>query len=492
MVRIFESKSAWDRVLVMIVTKLFIQVFLFMAFCLCCCPSFLTAAQVDNPRATFNDILGDYKGGFRFTRSEGGYLTTADQQGRIAVVPGGGSFFSDSHAYTQNIAQWSIPALKTEDNPVDLNLAVNIQPFESVFDKGARADNPSDFCSDELLTCAEYRRDWVYGMAVIGDELMVNAVKFYDAVGITDQTIIFGDKDDLATGGVRGWYSMAPRRRVANYISQIPVEWQTLLGGDVLMGNGLGMSINGTLSIGPSLYTINYADLSVSAPAAISTTEHLLYPKIGADPHLAVGLDLFPSPETGNWDVYNTRGVSTSMTDTNPIWTDLSKAQYGFIVPGSRTFAVIGSSSMHHSGGHYILGLGPRPLDDDDYAPYYWLFDINEILAATDSYTVMPYEYGPWQAPYDKDGDNALPTGASFDSTTGKLYVLLRKTYWVGEGQPVVLVYDVDIDRIDSTACSLDVSQCPHPDQCSLAGGQWINGWCESSGSKKALFKYTE
>ena len=389
------------------------------------------AAPTDSPRATGAQIFNNYQGAFRFWLNNGGNLTTAYQRGGIAVVPGGASFYSDGHVYGGAVAQFSTPILSTNSDPNQLNMAPVLQTYVTVYDKGTRRYEDGEFT-------------WLYGMyASSGGKLYVNAVNFYDTVGYRDMTLVFDNASTLATGPYSGYYGYADKRRLANYISPIPVEWQSILGGTHLMGNGAGMSVRTSYSNGPSLYAVNLADLT-GEPKEISATKWLEYP---------VGHELSSKslgyPTAGTWDQYNQQGYSSGYSQTNDMWTEIDAAQYGFIVPGTRTFAVIGHKSCLTSQCGYKITQsngnvcgGPCPYDPDDYHPYYWLFDLAEIVNATNSYDVEPYEYGELSVPYDTTGADGMPSGGTFDPTTGKLYILLQKAYkYSGQGAPVVLVY---------------------------------------------------
>ena len=85
----------------------------------------------------------------------------------------------------------------------------------------------------------------------------------------------------------------------------------------------------------------------------------------------------------------------------SPLWNFLSKARFGFIAPGTSTFVVLGETGGTRSGigykitqdnGNLCGGYCAYDHDDDDNA--FWLFDVNDILAADDVHLPRPYAFG--------------------------------------------------------------------------------------------------
>ena len=86
-------------------------------------------------------------------------------------------------------------------------------------------------------------------------------------------------------------------------------------------------------------------------------------------------------------DLFNEKG-------NNAVWTHLSQARFGFIVPGTSTYATFGSSGGHQSGVGYKLERpnanpcgGYCPQDPSDQYNYYWLWDMKDLLKACLLYT---------------------------------------------------------------------------------------------------------
>ena len=131
------------------------------------------------------------------------------------------------------------------------------------------------------------------------------------------------------------------------------------------------------------------------------------------------------------------------------LWNFLSRGVYGFVVPGTRTFAVFGSSGGVDSGIGYKITQNNGNLcggycayDAADYYNYYWFFDVDEILAATETYEPRPYAYGRWSVPFDDGGRHRI-IGGTFDPATMTLYLSLENAGQVGDYDrpPVILVF---------------------------------------------------
>lgn len=67
----------------------------------------------------------------------------------------------------------------------------------------------------------------------------------------------------------------------------------------------------------------------------------------------------------------------------------------------------------------------------DDESNAYWLFDVNDILAAHDVHLPRPYASGSWSLPFDEDGQHPI-IGGTFDSATSTLYLALGDAGQVG------------------------------------------------------------
>lgn len=390
------------------------------------------------PLISISDIDGAFTGAFKveYRSPNDGVdpdvpLRTGYANGRIAYSPASETIFIDSHRYSDAIAEFKIPSsLSRSSDAGNLPSAVVVQDFVTVIN---RASAPSSEGIDELG-----------GMAVINNELFVQAYDYYDAPALdVNTTLVMRDKNKLATSEVDGFFNLGGAGKTLNYLSPIPTQWQTLLKGNYLAGNGGGIPINGRLSIGPSLYAFDSTDFATKGSGDIQTKSWLSY-----------GLDKPLSTKPGEWDQYNKTGLNSNFAQSNRLWTQSSAAWFGFIPNGSRTFVVLGSSGMHNSGGGYKITQtngnvcgGPCPYEPLDRSPYYWLYDLKEIVSASSNATVLPYAYGEFNSRYVQQGDNGITgavSGGAYDPKSGKLLLLLKSaTDSFDQGSPVVSVYQM-------------------------------------------------
>jgi hypothetical protein len=140
---------------------------------------------------------------------------------------------------------------------------------------------------------------------------------------------------------------------------------------------------------------------------------------------------------------------------TNDLWTHLSRATFGMIIPDTRTYLTVG-----YSGGH-ISGVCYKCTQDDgtecggycaplanDYSQYYWLWDVNDMLAVKNGtkqpFDVRPYDYGILATPFESYAHQI--GGGDFDPASGLLYLTIQRadtaqgTY---ANPPVVVAYQI-------------------------------------------------
>ncbi|MEZ4223358.1 MAG: hypothetical protein R3B13_20600 [Polyangiaceae bacterium] len=365
-----------------------------------------------------------YEGALRLPASDFGISSLNYSQGPIAYDAKRKSIYIVGHDYQQAIAEFAVPALTNSTTLTDLKMAgAPTQTFASMLDRVG--SNPNAL-------------DKLGGMAVLeganGPELLVHAFEYYDApADNTQTTLVVRDPTQLGSSKVDGFYSFAGAAHTVGWISPIPNEWQSLLGGKVLTGGSSGWPIIGRLSVGPSAFVFDAADVvgNASPPGNVSTTALL-------DFSLNNPLDADLSNDSG----------------TNDLWTHLSRAAYGFIAPGTRTYVTLGSSGGHASGVCYKCTPsgasqpcgGYCSKDGSDYDNYFWFWDVNDLVkvkqGALQPHAVKPYAHGKFATPFSSKDIG----GGSFDPGSGLLYLTLQHAD-DGQGQynnpPVVLAYSI-------------------------------------------------
>lgn len=386
-----------------------------------------------------------YKGAFRIPADEFGGSSMNYSEGPIAYNAVNHSLFVIGHSHQQAIAEFAIPEPVISDNLLDLNMAGEpLQAFVEVL-------NQTPDGNPQLL-------DRIGGMYHHVDEtsqtLIVNAYEYYDApADNTLTTLLLDDPNDLANSTLQGYYNFeGGAGHTSGWISKIPLEWQGAVGSAYITGQSSGIPIIARTSVGPSAFSFSMDQLLNTA--GLIETQTLL------DFSLTNGL---------NNDLFNESG-------TNDVWTHLSRVVFGFIVPGTHTYATFGYSGGHGSGVCYKCTQdngnecgGYCTPDASDIYQYYWLWDMNDLMKVKsgqlESYDVLPYDYGEFSTPFE-NGYKQLG-GGSYDVETGDLYLTVQRAD-DQQGQysnpPVVLVYSTNlISAVDAYLEEEAISLYPNP-----------------------------
>ncbi len=371
--------------------------------------SSLTLASISN---------ADYVGAFALPATDFGESDLNFSQGPIEVHEG--SIFIVGHAHQQAIAEFSIPGLVNSTSIADLNIGTIVQPFSTILDRASGGNNQNI--------------DRVGGLDMVDGQLVVNTYEYYDApADNTDTTLVVRDPDDLAGSDVIGYHRIGGAARAAGWLTEVPLEWQNALGGTHLTGHSSGIPIHSRSSMGPSAFTFDGASLLSSESASAITTNNLL-----------------------SFDLSNRLADDLSNTSgTNDLWTHLSGARFGFIVPGTRTYMTVGSSGGHETGVGYKITQdsgrlcgGYCSVEAADNVNAYWMWDLNDLVAvrsgALQPHEVRPYEYGEFEQPFQAGSYINQIGGGSFDAETGTLYLsLLGANNTVGRyaNPPIIVAY---------------------------------------------------
>lgn len=375
----------------------------------------------------------EYAGGFKVPSGEYGVGSANYGEGVIALGAGGNSMFMVGQANQQAIGELSIPALVKSLNIADFKTATVIQGFSKVLSRPESGNIEGT--------------DLIAGMAYIDGKLVVNANVYYDGPGTsTKTTLVIKDASKLSTSAVGGYHSYTARAHASGWLSPVPAEWQSLVGGPFITGNSTGIAIVTRLSVGPSAFVFNpfSPDIASLSPSSIPVTKLLDY---SFENPIGIASSAMKDQNTY---IYNG-------DRTNGLWTIISEAVYGFVVPGTRTYMVVGHSGGMTSGVGYKITQdtgevcgGPCAYKASDYDNFYWLFDMNDLLKVKAgkiaSYSVVPYAYGRMSVPYAKNGYNAF-SGGTYDPAKGLLYVTLERGQvfeysWV----PTVVAFKVNAD----------------------------------------------
>jgi hypothetical protein len=377
-----------------------------------------TASNIPQGLSSVLDV--SYQGAFRVVAQ--GESMSDFAVGTLAYNPDNHSVFMAGHPYQNAVAEFAVPSLNPAiDTVAELPMATVLQPYVTILDKKTRGNDTN------LIT----------GMLYHQGCLIVNSEIWYDGSGANmDNTQVFMDANDLANSDYKGLFQIQEGAKAAGYMSQIPESAQTILGGEYLVGWASNNSIVSRYSLGPSLHTFAPSDI-VNAEASV-------------DVSIPVNTQMMFS--LSEQMVANSNGYTL---DVSPIWGILAKANYGFVIPDTPYFLVVGSHGGIHSGVGYkitqddgrLCGGGCTYEAADNYN-YFWLFDINDFASASAVHDIVPVSYGKWSHPFDKLGKYEV-LGATFDHDNEMLYISLGGAGQVGEYDVVPLVVAYHISSKD-------------------------------------------
>lgn len=382
-------------------------------------------------RPLFSIEALQYIGGFRVPRGENGVSSIAYSQGPITLGANGESLYVTGSVRDQSVAEITIPALVNSMNIENMNTASWVQPFSLALER-AQTGNPQNV-------------DRIGGMELVDGRLLVNGYEYYDAdVSVSHTTLVMSNAANLGGSTVHGFYSLQGGAHASQWISPIPQEWQSHLGGTHLAGSSSELAIATRSTIGPSAFAFNPvgSGMGTASPGSISTVAlqdfDMDHPLGSYEREIEVYRDY----------MYNT-------DRTNKLWTYLSTVGYGFIVPGTRTFLTIGSNGGLESGIGYKITQnngdvcgGPCAYDAEDYYNYYWLWDMNDWLEVRNGtrqpHEIMPYAHGKFVDGYPQTGFDRI-YGGTYDYSRGILYLALsRGDYTGGAPYPLIVAFQID------------------------------------------------
>jgi hypothetical protein len=390
------------------------------------------------PRVALSDLA--YVGSFRVP---GGNLGTQDYSSfdydgaGLAFDPARHGLFIMSHVYSQLTAEIGIPtpvAVTTQDL-AGLPTATLVQEF---------ADLTAGHRNDEGVGNGVS----ITGLMLYGGRLVGAVNGVYDAGG--QQTLThFTASGTLSTSDFHGLFHLAsdplPVRATAGYMTAIPDEWRSLLGGPALTGYGGGSIISGS-SLGPAAFAFDPAKLG--AVATVPTKPLSGYP--------------LAHPTLGTWG-----GAA------NPVYNMCTSCSGVIFPPGTRTVLVFGSTGLGVQGygeGTDDPSLDGKPTPDGSewvydpvisskgchaypYAAYVWAYDANDLAqvaaGAKQPWEVTPYASGTLTLPVDS-GENRI-NGAAYDPDTGRLYLSQAAGDRVAAYSSLPLIHVFQLPAIGST-----------------------------------------
>lgn len=392
-------------------------------------------------------LLGEdslvYRGAFRVPGGDGGGPSGghgyAYGGGALAFDPGRGSLFMVGHPYDQLVGELSVPEPVSSQQIGELPTAVVLQGLadlteghlNQIAEGGAAYDGAGGVIIGGLLPWEGSLVGAVYG--------------YYDAGYEAKRSHFTSGAGFSVAGDFAGMYQVGTRNPafVGGYMTPIPREWRSSLGGSALTGKCCVAIITRT-SMGPSASAFEPQDLGAETPAPAT---------------MLVG---YPSdhPTLGEWSNTETINLDYNMT------TEIN----GVVFPeNTRSVLFFGRQGLGvpcYGSGTSDRSLDRQPVpgapgdvycyDEAEhskgchaypYSSYVWAYDASELAlvhaGAKQPWQVRPYATWPLELPFATGGGRI--TGAAYDPATRRIFVSQHCAdpgggYFCG---PVVHVFEI-------------------------------------------------
>jgi hypothetical protein len=359
-----------------------------------------------------------YIGAFRVEAD--GESTSDYAVGALGFNPDNNSLFMAGHTQHSAIAEFEIPT-QLSFEPVAANIleAAVLQKYVKILNKKEIGNTTNK----------------INGILYHEQNLLVSSEIWYDGEARNrDNLQVFSNAQDIRSSGYKGMLQIEGAAKAAGYMFKVPNELTKKLGADYITGWASNYAIRSRYSQGPSLYGFSPEEAIDAVPSVTRTID-------------TKTLMVFPF---GEGKELNDR-YEDSSTYLSPLWGELAKAKYGFIIPSTTYFLAVGQHSGLHSGIGYKITQdngkecgGSCAYESSDIYNYYWIFDINDMLNADEPWEVSPISYGKWSHPYDRSGSRGI-LGGTFDEQSNTLYLSLEKAGQVGtyDRAPLILSYKI-------------------------------------------------
>lgn len=384
------------------------------------------------PLVEFNDL--EYLGGFRLPAAEVNGDSFSAGGDPIAFNPAANSLFIGTRA--GRLAEVSIPTPLPSTDATAMPFAVLLQPFTDPTEGHLSEVGPEFIALD--------------GLMVHNNRLIGTASNGYDANN-TQQISHYSRSLQLDQPSFSGWsrvWEAGKTGFVTGFMSLVPAEWQSRLGGPAITGQCCLSNIWRT-SYGPSSFAFDPAEVG---QATVDATAHVYYD----NDHKTLG----SWEETG--DAFGTTTQISGVAIIAGTRTALFFGRNGLGQPcyGNGT----SNQSLHGTYGSdgAMWCYDPSSSDKGQHAfPYryqIWAYDLNDFAAVRNGtkqpWEVVPYGVWPFELP------TAQPEfrlgGVGYDSERQLLYISQVKADQDGYGyRPVIHALHVAVGSAPSTVSAV-------------------------------------
>jgi hypothetical protein len=360
------------------------------------------AGAMSAPLVQGSDLV--YQGAFKLPHESIGGSSFDYGGTAVAFNPVRNSLFIVGHDWGQQVAEVTIPAIRSGDSWSNLSTAAVLQPFADATEGRMRT-----VAADPSIVVK------VGGLLPYKGALYLSAFIYYDGDGRQSLTHFVSGLDLSVKGDVLGPYQVGKLGAgfISGYFGLVPEEWQEALGGPVLNGQCCLPVISRT-SYGPSVFAIDPTKLGTTSPLPAVpliyyTGAHQLG-QYGAQSALFNG-----STEMGG--VVFPRGKRSVLFFGKQ---GLGPSCYG---EGTREMALAGTgpASDPYCYDPTYLSKGEHAFP---YSPYVWAYDAVD-LAAVKSGQRQPWDvkpYAVWSLEFPFPGAPRI-LGATYDPETGRIFV---------------------------------------------------------------------
>ena len=359
----------------------------------------------------------------------------------FAFNPINGSLFLNSHIYEQKTAEISIPQPVVSSSLSSLPTAKLIQNFADLTE-GHRTNIYANGAPN--LGNSTY----IGGLMVYGNKLIGDAYDYYDG-GHQAKLSHFSSSLTLSqTGDFQGMFTVGSMNPgfVAGYMTPIPSQWQSALGGPALTGQCC-IAIIGRSSLGPSAFVFNPDEIGVKNPVPATPVVYydLNHPSLGT----------WGNTTTANVN-YNMSTAITGVAFPQGTSSVLFFGRTGIGVPcyGSGTKdQTLDRQPVPGTNGAVMYCYDPdnssKGTHSYPYRAQVWAYDVQDLIAVKSGtknpWGITPYAVWDLNLPFHSASYDLV--GTAYDATTKKIYVAQSGADPGNSGMfqgPIIHVYQVN------------------------------------------------
>lgn len=365
----------------------------------------LRSVNAGNPAYKYWDFAAAYRGAFIFSDTDGNRPSNYTAWQRLGPGVTANRIFATTQLGTHWFGEYNIPTLSMSNSQSAWPVASLVQGHRSAWNDPA--------------TKPSFQEPRIGGLYYDppSNDLYVQLVDSYGQQANSSNQLRYTDGNNIAASPVVGMYNAGGGRHAHGAPIPIPIEFQGLLGGTHMMVSGGIMSIDDSTTCGPSVFVL---------------------PSLGAVNSAITAMDF---PVATPLSVLDPANPGADLNHAQ-MWNHLSGVSGAFIYPGTRTLVCLGENIDLSVPGNYVIyhayddagffADGHNPYKHDAWLRYYWLFDLNRLIAtvanpaANPPHLTTPYEYGALPSFGSFATWQQKLTGASFDPRNNRVTVSLQ------------------------------------------------------------------